>query len=53
MEDLPPGDYELLAWHPQQAARAETQAVKVAGDEPLARTFSFALKPRPARPAPK
>lgn len=52
IDDVPAGDYDLLAWHPQQSARAEPQPMKV-GDDLLERAFTFALKPRPARPAPK
>lgn len=49
LEGLPPGSYELHAWHPSQAAAPAVQPLEVRGDEAAA-TFAIALRPRVARP---
>lgn len=46
LRDLPPGSYQLLAWHPQQRAALAAQPVmvEVSGTHPA--TFTFDLQPR-------
>jgi plastocyanin len=49
--ELPPGDYELMSWHPAQAALAQPRAVSLRrADESLAIPIAILLKPLPPRP---
>ena len=49
LENLPPGTYQLLAWHPGQSAPPPPQPLEVRGDDARA-AFTVALRPRVARP---
>ena len=55
IENLPAGEYEAIAWHPDlgQYKPPLTQKVTVPATGPVEVTFKFDLKARPVRQAPK
>ena len=53
VDGLPGGDYELRAWHFQQAAPLASQALRVPEEGTAAAAFAFALRAVPPRPAPR
>lgn len=53
IDGLPPGEYDLNAWHYAQAGRPVPQALNPKGEEPVPAAFSIPLRPMPPRPAPK
>ena len=53
LEGLPAGDYELRAWHYAQAAAAPVQALTLRADETTEAAFTFTLRPRVPRSAPR
>ena len=53
LEGLPAGEYEVRAWHHQQAAALAPQGIRVADDANVTLAFGFALRPMPPRPVPR
>ena len=55
IENVPPGDYELTAWHPDlgQFKPPLTSKVTVGASGTTQTTVKFEFKPRPIRRAPK
>ena len=50
IDGLPPGDYELHAWHYAQAAAVDSKAASLRGDEALGAAFAITTKAQPPRP---
>jgi plastocyanin len=53
MEGLAPGDYDVHVWHYAQAARVDSQALRLRGEEAAAAAFAVTPKPMPPRLPPK
>lgn len=49
LRELPAGNYELRAWHPQQRGPATPQALALEGQAPAGARFTMEVVPRKAR----